>query len=168
MSWYRIYLYRFYLYIFYLYRFFNFWSRECGTINFSNYTVLNNLGEWVWNILYKTITVWRKQFYGEDMRHPFKGKVRCVYNISEFKKVSLRKLKHLSSWACSVITYLLMGDSGASTDKKRITALRKIFTVEPAASIQKLKWMASRPWNAFVQVENGNSIRICCDLWIDR
>ena len=43
----------------------------------------------------------KRQFYGEDIKHPFNAKVRLYYvcNNSEFKKVSvsLRKLKHLSS-----------------------------------------------------------------------
>ena len=65
---------------------------------------VNNLSYWSWNILYKTLTVWRKPFNGEDMKHPINGKVRSYYvcNSIEFKKVSvsLRKLKHLSSWQC--------------------------------------------------------------------
>ena len=51
------------------------------------------------------------------MKHPINGKVRSYYvcNSIEFKKVSvsLRKLKHLSLWARSVMTYLLVRDSGA-------------------------------------------------------
>ena len=50
------------------------------------------------------------------MKHP-NGKVRLYYvcNNSEFKKVSvsLGKLKQLSSYARSIINYLLMGDSDA-------------------------------------------------------
>ena len=57
------------------------------------------------------------------MKQPFNGKVRLYYvgNNIEFKRVlgSLRKLKHLSSWVCSVVTYLLVRDSGASTDQKK-------------------------------------------------
>ena len=116
------------------------------------------------NILYKIIKNWRKRFNGGNMKHPFNGKVRFyhVCKYSEFKKVSvsLRKLKHLSSWARNVVTYL----TGTLTDKETDYGLRKICTVEPAASNQRFKWRVSPPWNACVQVENGNSIRIYRDL----
>ena len=58
--------------------------------------------------------------------------------------------------------------SAQSQTTKQITALRKLYTVEPAAGVQRFKWRVSRPWNACVQEDNGNSIRIYRDLWIVR
>ena len=101
------------------------------TISFSNLTMsgahllttFNNLSYWGWNVLYKTLTVWRKPFNGGDMKHPINGKVRLYYvcNNIEFKKVLvlLRILKHLSSWARSVMTHLLMRDSYALIETKK-------------------------------------------------
>ena len=61
-----------------------------------------------------------------------------------------------------------MPDSGALTDNETDYGLKKIYTVEPAAGVQRFKWRVSRPWNACVQEDNGNSIRIYRDLWIVR
>ena len=66
------------------------------------------------------------------MKHPINRKVQLYYvcNNIEFKRVlvPLRKLKHLSSWARSVMN-LLMRYSGAKTDKKKICACMPVYRV---------------------------------------
>ena len=85
-------------------------------------------------MLYKTLTVWRKPFDGGDMKHSINGKWRLYYvcNWIEFEKVLvlLRILKHLSSWARSVMTHLLMRDSYALIQtKKKICARMPVYCV---------------------------------------
>ena len=99
------------------------------------------------------------------------GKVRFYYvgNYSQFRQVSvsLRNLNiSLLERAASWLIFLC--ETGALTDKETDYGLRNICTVKPAASNQRFKWRVSPPWNACVQVENGNYIRIYRDLYIVR
>ena len=59
------------------------------------------------------------------------GKVRFYYicNYSEFRQVSvsLRKLKHLSSWARGVMTYLLMWDWRFNRQRNRLRPQKYMY-----------------------------------------
>ena len=104
---------------------------------------------------YKTIKVWRKQFTLR-WRHEasFNGKVRSYYicknSGSKKVSVSLKKLKHLSSWARSVITYLLMWDSGALTEKETDYGLKKNM------------FRRTRRWYPKIQVKGISTLKRLC------